>query len=140
MKYDNEQIENATTNLTAWLKPGSTIYTSVKQVARSGMSRHISLYIVRNGEIYDITYYVGVLLGSKRSPDTGGLVVGGCGMDMGFHTVYSLSRRLFPNGFKCVGSDCRSNDHFNDFECRRDTFKGKKHKGDGGYALNQRWL
>jgi len=140
VKYDKEQIDNATQNLTSWLKPGSTVYTSVKRVARSGMSRHISLYIVRNGEIYDITYYVGVLTDRQRNSDTGGLVVGGCGMDMGFHTVYGLSRRLFADGFKCVGNDCKSNDHFNGDCPTRAEFKGKKHKGDGGYALNQRWL
>lgn len=127
-------------HLAKWLKPGDTVYTDVKRVSSSGMTRHISCYIVRKGEIYDITYYVGVLLGERRNADTGGLVIGGCGMDMGFHTVYALSRRLFPNGFKCVGEKCRSNQHFNDHECRRDTFKGKKHTGDGGYALNQQWL
>lgn len=140
MKYSKEDIADATKRLTEWLKPGDTVYTVVKKVSASGMSRHISCYIVRKGEIYDITYYVGVLLGERRSPDTEGLVISGCGMDMGFHTVHALSHRLFPNGFKCVGSKCPSNDHFNDYNCRRDTFKGKKHKVGGGYALNQGWL
>lgn len=56
---------------------------------------------------------------------------GGCGMDMGFHLVYTLSRVLFPDGFipsKAGRKYGRNGERAN----KRDT--------DGGYALIQRSL
>ena len=47
----------------------------------------------------DISGYVGDILEWRRNDKDGSLIVGGCGMDMGFHTVYCLSRALFPKGF-----------------------------------------
>ena len=72
------------------------ILTIVRHVSRSGMSRNISLKYVKNGELLDITYSAALVLdwplveGFSRA-----IKVGGCGMDMGFHTVYSLSGRLY---------------------------------------------
>lgn len=72
------------------------ILTIVRHVSRSGMSRNISLKYVKNGELMDITYNAALVLdwplveGFSRA-----IKVGGCGMDMGFHTVYSLSGRLY---------------------------------------------
>ena len=57
---------------------------------------------------------------------TGGLVVGGCGMDMGFHVVYSLGRVLWPKGFKVNGIG------------RNGDISG--HDKDGGYRLVHQWL
>lgn len=104
------------------------IYTSLKRVSSSGMSRHIALYIAKDSSIIDITYYAAKILGYKRSPDTGGLIVGGCGMDMGFHCVYSLSRMLFPDGFKLKAGEYGRNGDKSGYD------------KDGGYCLNQRWL
>jgi hypothetical protein len=81
----------------------------------------------------------------------GGLGVGGCGMDMGFHLVYSLSRALFPTGFGCIGrvtnakgertAWCNSNDHHNgDRDHTRHTTRRKHWHRDGGYALVHRWM
>lgn len=97
------------------LTPGSLVYTNLKRRSSSGMTRHISVHLVRNGVIIDITRDTARLLGYKISDDTGGLVVGGAGMDMGFHVVYSLSRALYPDGHPCIGQGCPSNDHTNDF-------------------------
>lgn len=137
-KYSKEQIETATEFLRKTLKPGTQVYTNLKRVSASGMTRHISLHIAnKDGNIQDITWHVSRVLGDTINRDTGGLVVGGCGMDMGFSVVYNLSRVLYPKGFTCSGKSCRSNDHFNGVNERR---RGLKHKGDGGYALDQRWL
>jgi hypothetical protein len=61
------------------------------------MSRDISLKTVENGEIRDITYTVAIALGDKPKDKNGHRVirVNGCGMDMGFHLVYSLSSVLY---------------------------------------------
>lgn len=97
------------------LIPGSIVYTNLRHRSSNGMTRHISVHIVRNGVILDITRDVSRVLGYKVSDRTGGLVVGGAGMDMGFHVVYSLSRALYPDGAPCIGQACPSNDHSNDF-------------------------
>jgi hypothetical protein len=76
------------------IKPDTVIYTSVKHVAKSGMSRNISLYYVNDGRIKDISYFVANILGHKLAKDNG-VTIGGYGMDMGFSLVYDLSSVLF---------------------------------------------
>lgn len=72
------------------------ILTIVRHVSRSGMSRNISLKYVKNGELLDITYNAALVLDWPLVDGWNYSVkVGGCGMDMGFHTVYSLSGRLY---------------------------------------------
>ena len=75
----------------------ATVYTILRRVSASGMTRHISLKIAQGGEIYDITYNTALALGDKLHSVDGfnTLKVNGCGMDMGFHLVYSLSSVLF---------------------------------------------
>lgn len=75
-----------------------TVYTILRHVSQSGMSRDISLHIVgKDGTILDITYLAGKALGDKVTQKHGRKVlrVRGCGMDMGFHLVYSVSSVLF---------------------------------------------
>lgn len=74
-----------------------TVYTILRRVSASGMTRHISLKIAQGGEIYDITYNAALALGDKLHNVDGHntIKVNGCGMDMGFHLVYSLSSVLF---------------------------------------------
>ena len=75
----------------------ATVYTILRRVSSSGMTRHISLKIAQGGEIYDITYNVALALGEKLHSVDGfnTLKVNGAGMDMGFHLVYNLSSVLF---------------------------------------------
>lgn len=143
MKYSTEQIESSRERLTSLLKVGQVIYTNLKHRARSGMMRHISLHVVEDGQIVDITWAAARVMGYRISDKTGGIVVGGCGMDMGFHLVYSLGRRMFPNGVNCTGcSDgkatfrCNSNDHVNGSRLYNN---GIIHS-DGGYAFDHRWI
>lgn len=96
------------------LKPGMVVYCILRRVSASGMNRKISLFIVGDGEVRDITFYAGRALGWGLV-DVGGhraLNVTGCGMDMGFHTVYSLSWVVF----------------------------GKIEGADSGYSLAHRWV
>ena len=89
--YAREQL------LTHYLSEGDTVYTVLRSVSSSGMSRKISLKVAKDGKILDLTYYASILLDWPLVEVNGSraLRVGGCGMDMGFHTVYSLSRVLF---------------------------------------------
>ena len=112
------------------LKPGDKVYTQVSHVARSGMMRRVRVYIVDDGEIRDVTYHVGQVIGSNVNDD--GIKMGGCGYDVTFEVVYSLGRAMFPNGTPCAGKDvCLSNDHNNG---DRDYTAGKIHV-DGGYTF-----
>jgi hypothetical protein len=151
-----EQAE-AIVNLKQLIKPGDTIYTTLRHVSRSGMQRVIDLNVIIDNEPRWIGYTAAKALGD-RYDDRQGIVTDGAGMDMGFHLVYNLSRTLFPSGFGCTGEGCRSNDHSNgdrdytphvnhatspDHICAREpkSCTAKKHwHNDGGYALQQRWL
>lgn len=139
--------ESARERLSGLLSPGDTVYTTVKHVSRSGMSRVISVTVIRDNEPQDITAAVAALTGQTMDRDRWGVKVSGCGMDMTFWLVYELSRALWPDGVPCTGSDgrtptgkrskvnrCLSNDHVNTGD--RAYRKGKYHK-DGGYALNR---
>ena len=137
-KYNKEEIEEARKYLKKLLHPGDVVYTDVTHVASSGMSRHIRLILIRQNQPMDITWWVSRVVGYNLTKN-GDLQVGGCGMDMGFAVVYSMSSTLFPKGFTCSGDKekrhCRSNDHSNGDR----NYKPHKHS-DGGYALVQRWL
>lgn len=115
---------------------GDRVYTVLKHRSSSGMTRHISCYITNEREIRDITWAVADILGYRISDRTGGMVVGGGGMDMGYHVVYSLSRVLFTAGFHCIGNGCPSNDHVNGDK----NYKHSNLHKDGGYALRHSWL
>jgi len=142
-----------------WIKPGDTVWTIVRHVSRSGMSRDISAFVIVDGEPLDVSGYIGRVLNWPRNPHTGAVKVSGCGMDMGFHLVYSLSATLFPNGFGCTGDKCPSADHSNGDRNRQPHCSGYDKNGkpngktcnvegcngahwhkNGGYALRQRWL
>ena len=98
---------------------GDTIYTVLRSVAPSGMSRTMSLKMAKGEYIQDLTYYASIVLDYPLVEVNGSraIRVGGCGMDMGFHVVYSLSRVLF-----------------------RDKYEGQPDAVDAGYSLSQAWL
>lgn len=112
--------------LRAMIKPGDTVYTCLRNVSASGMSRRISVHVIqtetRNGKratvLRDVSGYVATALDYPIHDRTHALVVGGCGMDMGFHVVYSLGRTLWKDG----------------------TLRRKGARRDTGYALNQEWI
>ena len=97
------------------LPPGATVYTRIEHVSRSGMSRDVRVYAVRDGGIESITGLVASALAMPRRDAHGDWVlrIGGCGFDAGFHVVYELASVLYPEGFGCVGERCPSNDHSN---------------------------
>lgn len=80
------------------LTPGTTVYTVLDTVAKSGMSRTIKVFAVINGDISNITHDTAEVLGHKLN-NRGSFRVQGAGMDMGFHTVYALSRELHGDGY-----------------------------------------
>lgn len=120
--------KEAIAKLRKWLRPGKQVFTILRQCSRSGMSRHISLVIASGkGEMFDISYWASRAMGDRLAND-GGIIIGGCGMDMGFALVYNLGRTLWPKGFKLPKGKRGRNGDTSGFDT------------DGGYALEQRWL
>lgn len=150
----SDQAE-AIERLRGLVKPGDTVYTVLRSVSRSGMSRSIDIYKFetddRTGRPVKVWLSYNVAHAGIGSWDDARkcVKVGGVGMDMGFHLVYSLSSRLFRDGFGCIGEGCPSNDHSNgdrDYTPhsapRDDTSTpGAAHwHAQGGYALRHEWI
>lgn len=106
---------------------GSTIYCILRSVSRSGMSRRISFYAmkpagtkystgekpVHHTEPVMLDRAVAAILDMPLDREKEGIRVDGCGMDMGFHVVYSLARAVYGT---------------------------EKDAEDAGYVLKHRWL
>ena len=135
MKYTKTQTAESLEYLHEALKPGDMIHTIVTHVSRSGMSRSIRTLIIKDSSHRDISYLVARALDERMDEHNGGIKVSGCGMDMGFETVYRLGYALYPEGFTCIGEKCPANDHSNGDR----NYNPHLHK-DGGYALRQQWL
>lgn len=146
MRVSKSDYEESIKSLRETVKPGDTLTTVLRSVSRSNMSRTLDVFKQEPGDkdwggrdnnvrTWYLTFHVARVLGLSRPKGGDALRVDGCGMDMGFHVVYELSRHLWPHGFDCIGEGCPSNAHSNG-ESRR---KGKRHH-DGGYAIRQRWL
>jgi hypothetical protein len=87
------RAENAKQVLLNILKEGDTIYTVLRHVSASGMSRRIDLYTFKDNKPVYLTGHYAMMQG--EDPPKDGYKVGGCGMDMGFHLVYTLSSLLY---------------------------------------------
>ena len=74
------------------------VYTILRHVSASGMSRDISLFTIVDGEKVNLTYSVAEVIGEKvrNSHGFNAIRIGGCGMDMGFALVHSLICSLYP--------------------------------------------
>ena len=81
------------------IKKGDTLYTQIRHVSQSGMMRHISVRQTKKNYPLNWDYQVSIALDWKLSKDNQGIKIGGCGMDMGFHLIYTLSQTLFNNGY-----------------------------------------
>lgn len=133
MTTRERERQEAIERLRAFLKPGDTVYTIVRHVSSSGMSRVIDLYAMLNNEPVWLSYMASKAIGMPMHPKYQGVKVGGCGMDMAFHLVYELSAVLFRGDFTCSGEHCPSNDHSNG-----DRDHTPHQHSDGGYALRKR--
>ena len=105
--------------LREWLKRDEIIYTVLRHRSASGMTRYIDMYYIRENRPCRITWAAAKALGWTYDTNREALKVGGCGMDMGFHAVYTLSAVLFR-----------------DSETFRDPVTGE----DAGYSLRHEWM
>tara|TARA_Y100000114_G_scaffold143883_1_gene151874 strand:+ start:350 stop:721 length:372 start_codon:yes stop_codon:yes gene_type:complete len=123
MKYPKKEKQEALESLKEWIKKGDTLHTTVKHVSRNGMMRYITTRHLKKSDHQDrevnvsnYDYHIARVLDLPLAPNYQGVKIGGCGMDMGFHLVYSLSRALF-----------------------KDEPRGEGDR-DHGYWINQEWL
>ena len=91
----HHERERAVAFLREKLRPGMTVYTVLRSVSASGMSRCLDLYCVYQGEIIRITWSAAQALDGIYDTRKSALRVNGCGMDMGFDAVHSLAQVLF---------------------------------------------
>jgi hypothetical protein len=123
-KKDGEKLyrEQCRKELLKLLKPGSTIHTILCHVSKSGMQREIKLVVCSKDGIRNISYLASVVM-KDRIGKRDGIIIGGCGMDMGFALVHNLGYYLWPNGTK-----------------KPHGTRNGQPDNDGGYALKQSWL
>lgn len=102
----------AIVSLNKYLNVGDTVYTVMRHVSSSGMTRYIDLYVIKDNRPLRLTWSAATALGWTYDRKREALKVTGCGMDMGFHTVYSLARVLYSG----------------------------TSEGDAGYSLQHTWM
>lgn len=87
----------AKTKLLEMFKPGDTVYTCLRSVSASGMTRTFDVFKISDGEVLNVSWLI-----HYANKGTGGngkpITMKGCGMDMAFALVYELSQSLFGNG------------------------------------------
>ena len=115
--------EEAIEKLRQDIEVGDTLYTQLEHVTKSGMTRFIRVRKIEGNYPYDYTGLVAKALDWTYSDKYHAIKVGGCGMDMGFHLIYSLGQTLWPDG---------TPEPHGSRNGEPDTC--------GGYALTQRWL
>ena len=117
-KQQSAARDEAIASLRETLKPGDTVFTVLRSMSRSGMNRKIDLYKLEDGNPRWLSPLAACACGFTFDAKREAISVGGCGMDMGFHLVYSLSRVLFQDHYMCDGTNaCLSNDHNNAWSC-----------------------
>lgn len=95
MSTKKQEQTDSIASLREWLADGDTVYTVLRSVSRSGMSRDVSVHIIRDGHPLTMTFHVSRTLGWRlKRGFTDSVVVRGCGMDIGFHLVDCLSRAI----------------------------------------------
>ena len=80
------------------LKQGVTICT-INSVSRSGMSRTMQFFEVRPHRVFTFYGMFQALGYSESRKKDGSFTISGCGMDMVFHTNYTIVRELYRYGF-----------------------------------------
>lgn len=86
------------------IKPGGELLVNIISVSKSGMSRRMR---VLNNKFIDLSYDVAKVIEWNHSDK--GILVSGCGMDMCFHLIQTLSYYLYGNknkNFKGNGGTC----------------------------------
>ncbi len=159
MQYSKSEVQKVLDDLKQLLPPGTTVYTRLNHVSRSGMQRSITPLVLVDNEPHYLAWSVCVLFGQDLDRYDG-VKMNGCGMDMGFELVYQLGYKLYPDGFGVKsgkGFRASTREELERYKMsseylgnprgaeKPDTFCGRNGDtsgwdSDGGYALKQRWI
>lgn len=100
---EQELKDAALESLRGIVKPGDRLYTILRHVSQSGMSRIISVVKAEaDGTITDLDWLIaraGLYTRTGANSRQSGLRVRGVGMDMGFAVVYDLSSAVLGDGY-----------------------------------------
>ena len=99
LKLDINTVEFSTEMLKRHFPKGSTVWLVIRQVSRSGMYRHISCHSIKDNQVNYLSFHVAKVFKWTYKDKTNAVGVGGCGMDMGFHMVYTLASVLYGDGY-----------------------------------------
>lgn len=143
-KATKAEQDEALERLRGWVKPGDTVWCVLRHRSASGMYRAIDFYTItpdreraEGVSIGWLSYNIAKALGMRFDEKHEAVGVSGAGMDMGFHVVYTLAYTLWPDGFRCTGKNCPSNEHSNSPYPKPN---GRMKHHSAGYALNHKWL
>ena len=87
------------------LQKGETVYTILRHVSRSGLTRVIDAYVIRNNKPVRLSAVLTDEQYNKITElftydiDREGYIIKGAGTDMGFLLVYRISNALFNDGY-----------------------------------------
>ena len=95
MTKQQQQAERAKAleYLREYLKPGDTVYTVLRHVSRSGLSRSISpIVILAGGKPYDVAHLAARVFGLPFDRDNGGVKTTSDGHSLVYELSYALWR------------------------------------------------
>lgn len=87
------------------LPKGSKVYTLIRSVSSSGMSRRISVFTIIDGELVDLDWKLERAGIAKRRANKDGLYIQGVGMDMCFALTYDIATTLHGDGYSITNSN-----------------------------------
>ena len=90
---EKRYLQQSADELRALLPEGSRVYCVLRHVSDSGMTRNIDFYAIKGDRPIWLSSQIAFLCG-YRTAKTRGLIVRGCGMDMGFSVVSNLAYAL----------------------------------------------
>jgi hypothetical protein len=132
MKATEKEKQAAITHLRELLPPGSTIYTVLRHVSKSGMMRAVDAYTIIANEPRRLSALISDACGITYNTKHEALQLTGCGMDMGFHLVQNLSYTL--HGMESIGAAAITAQ-----EAGR-PFRPTSRTYRAGYSLHHEWL
>jgi hypothetical protein len=92
------EIKTAKREIRKYVRPHTVVYTVLRRVNLFGTARWMDVFVMHRNRPLRLTYYVATLLDYQQSAKDCSMYVKGCGMDMGWHVVYSLGCALWPKG------------------------------------------
>jgi hypothetical protein len=81
--------------LQAEVFPGSTIYSICRHVSASKITRSYAFLIIKDGELWEITYMIARAIGYHVNDAHGGIETRGYGKEGAHHLVMDVARKLF---------------------------------------------